>query len=82
MLLLNCLSCEHLLACFQVVALLVYSDNGKLVESSGDGAEAPLLTSSDGTELPSTERPVTLRQGRAIFKLKISQVRFSNDLQV
>lgn len=70
-------------SCFlQVVASLVYSDNGELVERSGDGAEAPLLTSFDGTELPSTERPVMIRHGRATFKLKISQVRFSNNLQV
>ncbi|XP_039117364.1 SH2 domain-containing protein A-like isoform X2 [Dioscorea cayenensis subsp. rotundata] len=63
----------------EVVASLVYSDNGELVERSGDGAEAPLLTSFDGTELPSTERPVMIRHGRATFKLKISQLSSKSD---
>lgn len=59
---------------FQVVASLVYADNGASVEKPKDDAEAPLLISYDGVEFPSTHRPIKLLNGRASFKLKISQV--------
>lgn len=58
----------------QLVALLVYADTGVPVEKPKDDAEAPLLTTFDGVEFPSTERPIKLVHGRASFKLKISQV--------
>ncbi|KAL5973705.1 hypothetical protein ACLOJK_030361 [Asimina triloba] len=58
----------------KLVASLVYYDNGASVEKSKDEAEAPLLTSYDGVELPSTDRPIKLLHGRASFKLKISQL--------
>lgn len=58
----------------ELVALLVYADSGALVEKSKDNAEAPLLTTFDGVEFPSTERPIKLIHGRASFKLKISQL--------
>ncbi|XP_057830645.2 SH2 domain-containing protein A isoform X2 [Cryptomeria japonica] len=58
----------------ELVALLVYADNGTLVEKPKDNAEAPLLTTFDGVEFPSTERPIRLIHGRASFKLKISQL--------
>lgn len=60
---------------FQVVASLLYADSGTHVEKTRDDAEAPLLTSCDGLEYPSTSKPVMLLRGRATFKLKISQVR-------
>ena len=59
---------------WQLVALLVYADSGSAVEKPKDDAEAPLLTTFDGVEFPSTERPIKLIHGRASFKLKISQV--------
>lgn len=65
------LSCGSIL---QLVALLVYADSGSPVEKPKDDAEAPLLTTFDGVEFPSTERPIKLIHGRASFKLKISQV--------
>ena len=43
------------------------------MEKTTDG-EAPLLTSYDGIEYASCQRPSKLLQGRASFKLKISQV--------
>lgn len=58
----------------QLVASLVYSDSNLPVEKPKDDAEAPLLTTFDGVEFPSTERPIKLVHGRASFKLKISQV--------
>jgi hypothetical protein len=58
----------------ELVALLVYADTGVPVEKPKDDAEAPLLTTFDGVEFPSTERPIKLVHGRASFKLKISQV--------
>lgn len=58
---------------WQVVASLLYADNGALVEKTTDG-EAPLLASYDGIEYASCQRPSKLLQGRASFKLKISQV--------
>lgn len=59
---------------WQLVALLVYADSGNPVEKPKDDAEAPLLTTFDGVEFPSTERSIKLIHGRASFKLKISQV--------
>ncbi|KAK9076257.1 hypothetical protein SSX86_004590 [Deinandra increscens subsp. villosa] len=57
----------------EVVASLIYADNGAHVEKSDD-SEAPLLTSYDGIEFASWDRPSKLVNGRASFKLKISQV--------
>ncbi|XP_059282277.1 SH2 domain-containing protein A-like [Lycium ferocissimum] len=57
----------------EVVASLVYSDNEAPVEKPVD-AEAPLLTSYDGIEYASSDRPSKVISGRASFKLKISQL--------
>lgn len=43
------------------------------MERTSDG-EAPLLTSYDGIEFDSHDRPSKVLHGRASFKLKISQV--------
>lgn len=43
------------------------------MEKTSDG-EAPLLTTYDGMEFNSSDRPSKLLHGRASFKLKISQV--------
>ncbi|KAH7276898.1 hypothetical protein KP509_39G025800 [Ceratopteris richardii] len=58
----------------EIVALLVYADSCVPVEKPKDDSEAPLLTTFDGVEFPSTERPIKLLHGRASFKLKISQL--------
>ncbi|XP_038982447.1 SH2 domain-containing protein B-like isoform X2 [Phoenix dactylifera] len=63
----------------EIVASLVYADDGTPVEKNRDDAEAPLLISYDGLEHPSTDRPVTLLRGRATFKLKISQLSSKSD---
>lgn len=57
----------------KVIASLVYSDNETPVEKPVD-ADAPLLTSYDGIEYASSDRPNRIISGRASFKLKISQV--------
>ncbi|KAJ4958296.1 hypothetical protein NE237_025407 [Protea cynaroides] len=57
----------------EVVASLLYADNGAPVEKPRD-SEAPLLTSYDGIEYASYDRPSKLLHGRASFKLKISQL--------
>lgn len=57
----------------EVIASLTYADNGAQVEKPDD-AEAPLLTSYDGIEFASWDRPSKLINGRASFKLKISQL--------
>ncbi|KAM6584974.1 hypothetical protein CsatB_011976 [Cannabis sativa] len=57
----------------EVVASLVYLDNGAPVERTSDG-EAPLLASFDGIEFASYDKPSKLLHGRASFKLKISQL--------
>ncbi|XP_057949767.1 SH2 domain-containing protein A-like isoform X2 [Malania oleifera] len=57
----------------EVVASLLYADNGELVDKPND-EEASLLTSYDGIEFASCDRPSTLFRGRASFKLKISQL--------
>ncbi|KAG0474778.1 hypothetical protein HPP92_014464 [Vanilla planifolia] len=63
----------------KVIASLVYADTGVPVEKTRDNPEAPLLTSCEGLEYPSTERPVALFLGRATFKLKISQLSSKSD---
>ncbi|XP_062087248.1 SH2 domain-containing protein B-like [Humulus lupulus] len=57
----------------EVVASLLYLDNGEPVERTSDG-EAPLLASFDGIEFASYDKPIKLLHGRASFKLKISQL--------
>ncbi|CAK9134178.1 unnamed protein product [Ilex paraguariensis] len=57
----------------EVVALLLYADSEAHVEKPDD-AEAPLLTNYDGIEYASCDRPSKLINGRASFKLKISQL--------
>ncbi|KAL8148742.1 SH2 domain-containing protein B-like [Apium graveolens] len=57
----------------EVVASLLYADDETPVEKPID-AEAPLLTSYDGIEFASWDRPSKLINGRASFKLKISQL--------
>ncbi|KAJ9537740.1 hypothetical protein OSB04_030473, partial [Centaurea solstitialis] len=57
----------------EVIASLMYADNGAHVEKPED-AESPLLTSYDGIEFASWDRPSKLINGRASFKLKISQL--------
>ncbi|KAI6690260.1 hypothetical protein NL676_027088 [Syzygium grande] len=57
----------------EVVASLLYANSGSLVEKTSDD-EAPLLTSYDGIEFDSYEKPSKLLHGRASFKLKISQL--------
>ncbi|KAD6794485.1 hypothetical protein E3N88_05381 [Mikania micrantha] len=57
----------------EAVASLTYADNGEYVAKSDD-SEAPLLTSYDGMEFASWDRPSKLVNGRASFKLKISQL--------
>ncbi|KAJ9183056.1 hypothetical protein P3X46_006972 [Hevea brasiliensis] len=57
----------------EVVASLLYSDNGLPVEKTSDD-EAPLLISYDGIEFAASDRPSKLLHGRASFKLKISQL--------
>ncbi|CAA7393220.1 unnamed protein product [Spirodela intermedia] len=59
---------------FELIASLVYADNGTAVKKPHDNAEAPLLIHCDGLEFPSTERTVKLIDGRASIKLKISQL--------
>ncbi|XP_068634618.1 SH2 domain-containing protein B-like isoform X2 [Aristolochia californica] len=58
----------------ELVASLVYADNGCPVEKPQDDSDAPLLISYDGVEYPSTDRAIKLLHGRASFKLKISQL--------
>lgn len=57
----------------EVVATLLYADNDAPVPETND-AEAPLLTSYDGIEYASSDRPSKLISGRASFKLKMSQL--------
>ncbi|KAJ1693536.1 hypothetical protein LUZ63_010234 [Rhynchospora breviuscula] len=58
----------------EIMASLVYADNGAPVENSRDDGEDPLLLSCDGMEYPSTNRPVPLVRGRAAFKLKVAKL--------
>lgn len=57
----------------EVVASLTYADNDAHIEKPDD-AEAPLLVSYDGIEFASRNKPSKLVNGRASFKLKISQL--------
>ncbi|KAK4439081.1 SH2 domain-containing protein A [Sesamum alatum] len=57
----------------KVAAALLYADNEAPVANTID-AEPPLLMSYDGVEYASHERPCKLINGRASFKLKISQL--------
>ncbi|KAF7115272.1 hypothetical protein RHSIM_RhsimUnG0060100 [Rhododendron simsii] len=57
----------------EVVASLLYADNGLPVDKPDD-AEAPLLTSYDGIEFACCDRPSKLTNGCASFKLKIAQL--------
>ncbi|KAF3336046.1 hypothetical protein FCM35_KLT20553 [Carex littledalei] len=63
----------------EIMATLVYADNGAPVEKSRDDGEDPLLLSCDGVEYPSTNRPVPLVCGRAAFKLKMAQLSSKSD---
>ncbi|KAF6984184.1 hypothetical protein CFC21_002226 [Triticum aestivum] len=65
---------EHMNKDTQIVASLVYADNGALVEKSRDDAEPPLLIACEGLEYPAESRPLPILRGRALFKLKISQL--------
>ncbi|TVU31639.1 hypothetical protein EJB05_23334, partial [Eragrostis curvula] len=58
----------------EVIASLVYADNGTLVEKSRDDSEPPLLITCEGIEYPAISRPIPVIRGRALFKLKISQL--------
>nr|GMD84180.1 SH2 domain-containing protein A-like [Ipomoea batatas] len=62
----------------EVFASLVYADSEAPVEKPPDG-EAPLLTSYDGLEFDSSDKPSKMIQGRASFKLKISQLSSKSD---
>ncbi|XP_047341685.1 SH2 domain-containing protein A-like [Impatiens glandulifera] len=64
---------KHVNKEMEVAASLLYADNGCPVQRPSD-AEAPLLTSHDGIEFTSFERPSKLINGRASFKLKITQL--------
>ncbi|KAL1537975.1 SH2 domain-containing protein A-like [Salvia divinorum] len=57
----------------EAVASLLYADNGVPVENTTD-SEPPLLMNCDGIEYASRDRPCKLINGRASFKLKISQL--------
>eukprot|EP00258_Populus_trichocarpa_P051276 XP_024467295.1 SH2 domain-containing protein A isoform X1 [Populus trichocarpa] len=57
----------------EIVASLVYADNGLPVEKTSDD-EDPLLTSCDGIEFFNYDRQGKLLHGRASLKLKISQL--------
>lgn len=65
---------EHVNKDTQIVASLVYADSGALVEKSRDDAEPPLLIACEGLEYPAESRPLRILRGRALFKLKISQL--------
>lgn len=64
---------HNTLLLLQVIASLAYYDNGAHVDKTSDG-EPPLLAIHDGIEFASCDRPTKVVQGRASFKLKISQV--------
>ncbi|GLJ52928.1 hypothetical protein SUGI_1127470 [Cryptomeria japonica] len=66
----------------ELVALLVYVDNGALVEKPKDNAEVPLLITFDGVEFPLTECPIILIHGRAFFKENILVFLYSGPLNV
>ncbi|XP_010531914.1 PREDICTED: uncharacterized protein LOC104808083 [Tarenaya hassleriana] len=62
----------------QVVASLLYVDSGTPVEQTNE-TEAPLLASHEGVEFSAGDRPIKLLNGRATFKLKISQLSSKSD---
>jgi len=45
-----------------------------VVEKSRDDSEPPLLITCEGLEYPAISRPLPIIHGRALFKLKISQL--------
>ena len=53
----------------------MYADDGSPVARVREEGEAPLLTTLEGVEYAAGEKPLKLHHGRAVFKLKISQVR-------
>jgi hypothetical protein len=59
--------------------VLIFADDNCRVTKLKEDAEAPLLSTVDGVEYPSSDVPVRLIHGRATFKLKISQVSTSKD---
>ncbi|XP_066358137.1 SH2 domain-containing protein A-like [Miscanthus floridulus] len=58
----------------EVVASLVYADDGTVVAKSRDDSEPPLLITCEGLEYAAISRPLQIIRGRALFKLKISQL--------
>ncbi|CAN6324512.1 unnamed protein product [Urochloa humidicola] len=58
----------------EVVASLIYADNGTVVEKSREDSEPPLLITCEGLEYPAISRPLPIIHGHALFKLKISQL--------
>ncbi|WVZ57699.1 hypothetical protein U9M48_008052 [Paspalum notatum var. saurae] len=58
----------------EVIASLIYADNGTVVEKSRDDSEPPLLITCEGLEYPAISRSLPFIRGRALFKLKISQL--------
>lgn len=59
--------------------MLIFADDNCRVTKLKEDAEAPLLSTVDGVEYPSSDVPVRLIHGRATFKLKISQVSMSKN---
>ncbi|XP_021726916.1 uncharacterized protein LOC110694069 isoform X2 [Chenopodium quinoa] len=57
----------------EVVASLIYADNRAPIEKSKDG-EAPLLTTCNGLEFPSDDKPSKLLRGRASFQLNLTRL--------
>ncbi|KAH9627280.1 hypothetical protein KSS87_014148, partial [Heliosperma pusillum] len=58
---------------FKVVASLIYADDWSPVEKAEENA-APLLVIYDGLEFPSRDKPIKIFEGRASFKMYISQL--------
>ncbi|ONL93856.1 SH2 domain protein B [Zea mays] len=58
----------------KVVSSLVYADDGTVVAKSRDDSEPPLLITCEGLEYAAISRPLPIIRGRALFKLKISQL--------
>ncbi|XP_021842567.2 SH2 domain-containing protein B isoform X1 [Spinacia oleracea] len=57
----------------EVVASLTYADNRAPVEKSKDD-DAPLLTTCNGLEFPSDDKPRKLLRGRASFQLNVCRL--------
>ncbi|XP_024008335.1 SH2 domain-containing protein A [Eutrema salsugineum] len=62
----------------KVLASLLYADSGTPVEKSSD-SEAPLLVTYEGVEFSAEDKPCSLLNGCASFKLKISQLSSKSD---